>query len=53
VIGQALDVGDRVVLMRFPQSVEPPIPRPVVDRYGGDDPRAGLDRVIDRGAGGA
>jgi hypothetical protein len=36
--------------MRFPQTVEPPISRSIVDRCGGDDLRAGLDRVIDRGA---
>jgi len=39
--------------MRFPQPVEPLISRSVVDRRGGDDRRAGLDRVIDGGAGGA
>jgi len=53
VVGQTLDVRDLVVLMCLPEPLEPAIARSVIGRCGGDDRRAGLDRVIDRGPDGA
>jgi hypothetical protein len=43
-------VGDRVVLVGFPEPVEPLIARAVVDLRLGDDARVGLDCVIDGGS---